>query len=191
MIPVLFILQIPISCKGTDILTIPTFDIHMAADLNGNISAVRIIDQILEGNDHITPHILIDAVITVRNRNETDPQHREYLFNVPSGLDIVPSKTGKILHNDAIDLACSDIRKHSLEFRSFKIDTTETVIRIGIDDLDLRVRLQIVHDQFILIGDTVADGLSPISHITIFSGKPQIHGCLKCFFIHLLFLRST
>ena len=145
------------------------YDHIYASDFDRDVPAISIIDKILKRNDHFTPHILIDTVITICDGNEADPQHREYFFNVPSGLNIIPSESRQILYYDAIDLALSDVRKHSLEFRSLEIDTAETIIRIGIDNLDLRVGLKIVHDQFVLIGDAVANSLSPVSHIAIFS----------------------
>ena len=93
MVSVLFVLQVAVCSKGSDVFPVAPFDIHVASDLDGDVAAVCIIDKILEGNDHISPHILIDAVVPVRYGYKAYSQHREYLLNVAPGFNVVSAET--------------------------------------------------------------------------------------------------
>ena len=81
----------------------------MAPYLHGNIPAVRIIDEVLERDDHVIPILPVQAVVTVIDSNEPHPQHGENLLNVPPGLNIVPAEPGQVLYDHAVNRTFPDI----------------------------------------------------------------------------------
>ena len=91
-----FVFAVTIDCVATDELTLAPFHVQLAAHLNGNIPAVRIVQQILERN-HNTVRIAalgVRIVIVVIDGDEANPQHRKNLFQILSHLDVVTAKSG-------------------------------------------------------------------------------------------------
>ena len=120
----------------------------MASDFNGYVPAISVIYEVFERNHHITAIAACrrHAVVIVRNRNETHTEHREYLFDIPPCLNIVPAETGQVFYNDTVDRAFPYILQHALEVRAVKIDAAVTVIRIHGMYLDFSVGFQKVRD---------------------------------------------
>ena len=119
MVP--FVLLIPEHGKRSDKLPFPPLNIQMAPDLNGNVPAVSVIDQIFERNHNLVRlRLPRQAVISVIDRNKPHPQHRKNLLNIPAGLNIVPPEPGQVLDHHAVHLPLPDILQHQPESRALK-----------------------------------------------------------------------
>ena len=93
------------------------------------IPAVHGIYQITD--DHIHSQrctFIIIAVIVIVDSNEPDTQQGENLLHVFAHTDIITAKTGKVFHDDGINLAIAHTIHHLLESRSVKIAACVAVI---------------------------------------------------------------
>ena len=157
---VLRILPVTIDGEVGDALSLLPLDRQVASDLNGNVTAVRIIDQILERDQQAIRMPLVCRVIVIVHRNEAHPQLREQFFDILATINIVSAKTRQILDDDTVDQTLSDIHHHSLEIRSVKIGSGVAIVLVFSNQCHLRMTCQIVHQQLSLIVNTVAFGFS-------------------------------
>ena len=84
------------------------------------------------------------------DRNKADVADTEILLDVVAGVDGVPSQTGKVFHNDAVDVTGLNIREHLLKARTVKVCPRRAVVDIGIVHADLRVLFQIAGNNHLL-----------------------------------------
>jgi len=154
----------------SDIIAFLPLHIQMAPHLNGNIPAISIIDQILKRNDHLTPGIVLHAVIMVCHGNEAHAKHGKYLLDISPGLNIVAPEPREILHDHAVHRAVLYILHHLLEIRPVKINAAVSVILIHGMNPDIGMGFQIIPNQLLLIGNAVAEKLSAFRHIAVFFG---------------------
>ena len=112
----------------------------------------------------------------VCNRNEPHPRRRKYLLQIPSGFYVLPAKTGKILHNDEVDLSRFHILYHLLKGRPQEIGTGIAVIHILLIDMDIFPAFQEIMDEPLLVGDAVALlTAAPVAYIPVLFGKAQVY----------------
>ena len=84
------------------------------------------------------------------DRNKADVADAEILLDVIAGVDGVPSQTGEVFHNDAVDMTGFNIREHLLKARTVEVCPGRAVVNIGIVHADLRVLLQIAGNNHLL-----------------------------------------
>ena len=91
-----FVFAVTIDCVATDEFPFAPFHVQLAAHLDGNIPAVGIVQQILERNHNAVriAALGVRIVIVVIDGDETNPHHRENLFQIFSHLDVITTKAG-------------------------------------------------------------------------------------------------
>ena len=91
-----FIFAITIDCIAADELSFAPFHVQLAAHLDGNIPAVRIVQQILKWNHNVVriAALSVRIIIVVIDGDEANPHHREDLFQILSHLNVVTAKSG-------------------------------------------------------------------------------------------------
>ena len=65
----------------------------MTPDLYRQISAVRVVNEVLKWHDNIMRCVRIQAVIIVIHCNESDVQHGKKFFQIPPHLDIISAES--------------------------------------------------------------------------------------------------
>ena len=66
-----------------DKFTVPSFDVQVGADFDGNITAVGIVDQVLERKDNFISCLLVCyGIVVVIDCDKTDSESRKNLLNV-------------------------------------------------------------------------------------------------------------
>ena len=149
----------------------------MAPDLHGKVGAVSVIDEILYRQDNVLLcPVCRQGIIMVSDRNEPHPRRREYLLQISSGFYVFPAKTGKVLHNDEVDLSRFHILYHLLKGRPQEVGTGIPVIHILLIDMDILHAFQGIIDEPLLVGDAVALLLAAvIAYIPVLFGKAQVY----------------
>jgi hypothetical protein len=103
---ILRVLYVAENGKRTDELAALAFDIELAADFHGYISAIGFVYEILERHNKIIGGVsALKAVIIIIYCNKADAEKRENLFNVLTGVEIVTPEPGEVLYDDAVGLA--------------------------------------------------------------------------------------
>ena len=149
--------------------SVSSLDVQIGTDLDGNISAVRVVNQVLEWeNDFISRLPRLCRVIIVVNCDKANAKCRENLFNVSARINVVTTETRKVFYNDAVDFSLLDLLNHFLKIRTVKVRTCETVITELLNKIDFRVLGQVIFNQFSLICDTVTFFLLTCRRIAIF-----------------------
>ena len=92
----------------------------------GNISCILLIKDIFNGQKHIIG--LSPAVNPIGYRDKTNAYIRKNTLQISAGINIIPSKSGQILYNDAINLTRVDISHHPLEARTIKVRAGISII---------------------------------------------------------------
>ncbi len=168
------------------ILPISPLALQMALYFHRKVGAISIIDKILYRNDNVFLRPPCgQRIIMVGNCNKPHSCRREYLLQIPPCLYILPAKTGKILHNNEINLSRFHIAYHLLKGRAEEIGTAVPIIHIFLKDTDIFPAFQKIVDKPLLVCDTVA--LLPAAfagYIPVLFGKAQIY----CRHINFLFL---
>ena len=175
MVP--FVLPVSEHGKRADKLPLPPLDVQMAPDLDGNIPAVSVIDQIFKrDHDLVRLRLPRQTVVSVIDGNKAHPQHREYLLDIPAGLNIVPPEPGQVLHHHAVHLPLPDILQHQPESRALKIHPAEPVVHTFRNNPDICFVFQEIFNELPLVGDAVALRPGSVRNIAIFFRKPHIDG---------------
>ncbi len=133
-----------------------------------NIPRILFIKNILDWQKQVI--CLLYTVDIIRNRNKSHVPLGKIPLKIPSGLDIVTSKTGQILYNHTIHFSGFHIVKHPAKGGTVKIRPRKTVVNIGIIYRQVFFSLDIICNQLSLIANTVA-----FCFVAIFSGKPDIY----------------
>ena len=172
LIMVAFVLHEPIGDIGPGVFPVPPLALQVAPDLHGKVGAVSVIDKILYRYDNVLLRpICGQGIVMVGNRDETHPRRREYLLQIPPGFYVFPAKTGKILHNDEVDLSRFHILYHLLKGRPQEVGTGIPVIHILLIDMDILPVFQKIMDKPLLVGDAVALPLAALAaYIPVFFG---------------------
>ena len=103
--------------------------LHSRADFDRQIPAVILIDKITEGNVHTAGFTLIlFAVVAIIDGNDTHAEEGEDVFQVVAYVQVVPPKTGKVLYNDAADLALLGRLDHRLKLRPVRVCAGQSVV---------------------------------------------------------------
>ena len=92
----------------------------------------------------------VSGVEVFVDRNKADVADAEILLDVVAGVDGVPSQTGEVFHNDAVDVTGLNIREHLLKARTVEVCPGRAVVDVGIVHADLRVLLQIAGNNHLL-----------------------------------------
>ena len=99
----------------------------MAPDFYGNVTAVRIIHQVLERNHDVVTSVL-KAVYMVIDCNKAHPKSWEQPFNVLARINILTSEAGQVLHHHAVNNAPLYIFHHQLKLGTLEIGTGIPVV---------------------------------------------------------------
>ena len=177
-----FIFAVTVHCISADELPLAPLNVQLAPNLNGNIPAVGIIQQIFEGNhDAIRITALsVCVIVVIIDGNEPNPHHWENLFQILSHLNVVTAKSRQVLDYDAVDFAGFDVLHHLRKAWSLKIGSRVTIICIFSYQMQFWSFCNEIPDQFSLVSDAVAFSL-----ISVLDRQPQI-GC--CSYVLILFL---
>ena len=161
---------------------VASLNVQLAPNLNGNVPAVGIVQQILKGHhDAIRITALsICVIIVIIDGDEPNPHHWENLFQILSHLNVVTTKSRQVLDYDAVDFAGFDVLHHLRKAWSLKIGSRVTIICIFSYQIQFWSFCNEIPNQFSLISDAVAFSL-----ISVLDRQPQI-GC--CSYVLILFL---
>ena len=110
--PVSLLRRFPIAVHGKSRKAFPfsAFDRKLAFYLGGNITAIAVVDEIFYRQyDIALPGVRRKTVVLVRDGDKAHPQGREYLIQIPPGLNIIAPETGQVFHNDAVYPARFDV----------------------------------------------------------------------------------
>lgn len=120
-------------------------------DLAPNVQRIGFIYHVPQRDDDTGMSILrVGGVEVFVDRNEADVSDAEILLDVVTGVNGVPSQTGEVFHNDAVDVTSLNIREHLLKARTVEVCPGRAVVDVGIVHADLRVLLQIVGNNHLL-----------------------------------------
>ena len=115
------VLLISIGCKTSHKITAFPLDRKLALDFDGNVPAVRIVEQVPHwDHDGIAGLPRRLTVIVVRHCNQPNPHDRKNAFQITSHFNVIPSKAGQIFHQNAVDSPLFQFPEQVLERRPFK-----------------------------------------------------------------------
>ena len=115
------VLLVSIGCKTSHKITAFPLDRKLALDFDGNVPAVRIVEQVPHwDHDGIAGLPRRLTVIVVRHRNQPNPHDRKNAFQITSHFNVIPSKAGQIFHQNAVDSPLFQFPEQVLERRPFK-----------------------------------------------------------------------
>ena len=147
---------------GSNELAVSSLDVQVRTDFDGNVSAVRIVNKVLERQDDFIACLVAHSrVIVVVDSDETNSKGRKNLLDILTGFDVVTTKTRKVFDHDTVDFSLLYKLNHPLKVGTVKVCTGETVITKLLGQNDLRVLLQEIFNQFSLVSDTVTFFLFP------------------------------
>ena len=156
---ILIVGRLLVSVGGERADVLPAFPLHIqvTADFHGNIPAVCVIYEIFERNQHFIrcAHFLCRVYIVV-DGNETHTQIGKNFLNITPRLNVVPTESGQILHNDAVHPAGFDVLQHFLKCRAFEADPRISIIHFFFVNLNLRMCFKELPDESLLIYNAVA-----------------------------------
>ena len=112
-----------------------------------------LVKDILYRQKHIISPLY--AVDIIRDRNEPDTHIRKNPFEIPARIDIIPSESRKILHNDAVYISLIYIIHHPSECGTVEVCARISVVNIRIIEHYVFTPVYVVHEEFSLIYDAV------------------------------------
>ena len=164
------VLLVSIGCKTSHKITAFPLDRKLALDLDGNIPAVGIVEQIPHRNhDGIAGLPRRLTVIVVCHSNQPDSHDRENTFQITSHFNIVSPESGQIFHQNTVDGPLLQFPEQVLERRPFKVRAGVTIIHKLVHNTQFRVVCGIGFKQGALVCNAVA-----LCLITILTGQAQI-----------------
>ena len=116
---------VSIACKSAQILSVSALDTKLRSQFSGQLTAIGLIDQILDRDQDIVALAVVVAIHIVVDGNEADALIGKNHFKVSARLDILSSKTGEILYNHAINLSRANCVQNSTK-------TGAIIVRPGI-----------------------------------------------------------
>ena len=82
----------------------------LRSDLSPNVQSVGFVYHVPQRNDDTGMGVLRgDGIEVFIDRNKADITDAEILFDVVAGVDGVPTQTGEVFHNDAVDVTSLNI----------------------------------------------------------------------------------
>ena len=143
--------QIAVGSTRTDELAVLHGLPLLRPDLAPNVQSVGFVYHVPQRDDDTGMGILrVGGVEVFIDRNKADVADAEILLDVIAGVDGVPSQTGEVFHNDAVDVTGLNIREHLLKARTVEVCPGRAVVDVGIVHADLRVLLQIAGNNHLL-----------------------------------------
>ena len=107
--------------------TVPCFKVQSRLDLPAAILGVPLVDYVLKRRKLVFAVVGVNVVV---HCNEPHVMLRKENLGVVAGFEVLPPKSGKVLHNDRADLAALNVANHAAEIGSVKIRPAVTVINI-------------------------------------------------------------
>ena len=113
-----------------------------------------VLKNIFQRQQHIvgtglTVHPIVD-------RNKSDLMAWKIPLQIVAHIDVVPSKTGEILHDNTVYPAIFNVGHHSLEGGSVKVGTGISVVGVVAYCLKLRIAGTVVLNEPLLVENAVA-----------------------------------
>ena len=134
------VLLVSIGCKTSHKITAFPLDRKLALDFDGNVPAVRIVEQVPHwDHDGIAGLPRRLTVIIIRHCNQPDPHDRENTFQITPHFNVISSKSGQIFHQNTVDGPLLQFPKQLLERRPFKVRAGVTIVHKLIHDAQFRV----------------------------------------------------
>ena len=107
--------------------TVPCFKVQSRLDFPAAILGVPLVDYVLKRRKLVFAVVGVNIVVYC---NEPHIMLRKENLGVVAGFEVLPPKSGKVLHNDRADLAALNVANHAAEIGSVKIRPAVTVINI-------------------------------------------------------------
>ena len=143
-------------CKRSDELTVLSLYLQLAADLNGNISAVVIIHQVFDHDVKIVRTASRDSIDSVVNCDQSDPIIRKKTIDILSGVDIFTPEAGQIFYNDTVHNSGADVIHHTLKVRTVIICPCISIVFSYRNKIYISLVFKVVQNKLLLIGNAVA-----------------------------------
>ena len=125
-----------------------------ALGLDGHIAAVILADEILERHVHAAGVALeFAAVKIVADGNEAGMEQWEHTLDEVSSFNAVAPETGKILYDNALDLALLDVGKHPLEARAVEVRPGIPVVLVVVPERRVAVFFAVAFQNLLLRRD--------------------------------------
>ena len=137
-----------------DVFTALHFSAFRRRDLNRQILAVIIINDILHDNIKTAgSSLVVLTVVMIIDGNEANSQERKNPFQVVTQLNIITSESGKVFHYDTVDGTVLDLFQQSLKGRPLEIGATVSIIEklILFTFSKLRITTDKILDQSFLV----------------------------------------
>ena len=155
-----------------DELTVLLLDLQAGSDFHGYILAVGVVDEVFErDNKGIRLRIAGQAVVSVVDRDKADAELREYLFQIPTAVDVVSRKAAEVFDHDAVNRAFADC-----VFELFEVWTIEGNTAITIVNERLTDNFQIVMPCNVVLanGSLACDGVA-FNFVPVFTGQAAVN----------------
>ena len=118
-----------------DELTVLLLDLQAGSNFHGYILAVGVVDEVFERDDKgIRLRIAGQAVVSVVDRDKADAELREYLFQIPTAVDVVSRKAAEVFDHDAVNRAFADCVFELFEVWTIEGNTAITIVNERLTD---------------------------------------------------------
>lgn len=170
-----FVIQrflVAIGRECPDELTVLLLDLQAGSDFHGYILAVGVVDEVFErDNKGIRLRIAGQAVVSVVDRDKADAELREYLFQIPTAVDVVSRKAAEVFDHDAVNRAFADC-----VFELFEVWTIEGNTAITIVNERLTDNFQIVMPCNVVLanGSLACNGVA-FNFVPVFTGQAAVN----------------
>ena len=161
--------DIPVDGERAHKVSVAAFYVQRRPCLDGDVTAVRFVHNILDADREIVAAVLFGGVDVVRDGDEADAVGGKHAAQIASGFDVLASEAGKVLNDHAVDRAVRDLLHHFLECGSIEKNSAIPVVDLLCDKLDIGVVCREVFNELALVAYAVALA-APVVRV----GKPDI-----------------
>ena len=100
---VLFGFTVTVRCACRDVYAVGCLCLQSLSGLPGAVCGVILIEDVLDRDHQVVVEVRSCRIRVIADRNEADSHVREYLVEIASYLDVIPSEAGEVLHHDGVD----------------------------------------------------------------------------------------
>ena len=155
-----------------DELTVLLLDLQAGSNFHGYILAVGVVDEVFERDDKgIRLRIAGQAVVSVVDRDKADAELREYLFQIPTAVDVVSRKAAEVFDHDAVNRAFADCVFELFEVRTIEGNAAITIVNERLaDDFQIVMPCNVV----LANGSLACDGVA-FNFVPVFTGQAAVN----------------
>ena len=165
LVVIVRILEIAVGGEGADEFALLPVDVQGTTDIDRGGGGHGFVDDVghAHGNELGSGvHVARGGVDAIVDGDEANPVADKNIVQILAALAGVSAKAAQVLDHHAVDLSGVDILHHPPEAGTVKIGAGPAVVDVGVVDGDIRVKLQMLPENFPLIGDGVGFRLVPI-----------------------------